>query len=504
MNSAIPKNYVEFMEHINKNFRDQQAIFEKKDGQFAGKKFGDLYDDVQTFAKKLYTLGLKGKNIAVIGSNCYDWIVTYFAVTTYVGVLVPIDDSWTASDLKNVLNTVKIDCVVCDEKALDKIYKVCLENGVKTIEFKRELDIYLSEKLTVIDVELDENKEPDEMSVLAFTSGTAGKPKGIMLSQNNLISNLYGIRELVPYERGDRILLSLPLAHVLNFNVYMTYQLYEGITVYLSNFDDFLNDLKVVKPTTFPAVPYLLEAIIKSIDEKSMKKIQKNILLSNTLRKKGKDKRDKLFKDFHLMLGGKVRYISIGGTNVRDSVLKFYDSLGVVVLQGYGLSECSPIVCSNSFNNNIPSTVGKVLYGQRVKIIEENDSNVGEIVVKGKNVMLGYYNNELLNQKSFTEDGYFKTGDLGYFDNAGCLHLVGRKKRLITTLTGQNIYLSEIEKLIMGYGNISKVVAYLDKNYLWVTIVTNLNEENVVKILKQVNGKLPKYKKIKNYVIKRG
>ena len=116
MNSAIPKNYVEFMEHINKNFRDQQAIFEKKDGQFAGKKFGDLYDDVQTFAKKLYTLGLKGKNIAVIGSNCYDWIVTYFAVTTYVGVLVPIDNSWTASDFKNVLNTVKIDCVDCDEK----------------------------------------------------------------------------------------------------------------------------------------------------------------------------------------------------------------------------------------------------------------------------------------------------------------------------------------------------------------------------------------------------
>ena len=504
MGSAIPKNYVEFMEHINKNFRDQNAIYEKKDGNFLGKKFGELYDDVQTFAKKLYTLGLKGKNIAVIGANCYDWIVTYFSVITYVGVLIPIDDTWTEYDLKNIMNTVKIDCVVCDEKSLDKVYTVCIENGIKTIEFKRDLEIFLSEKLTVIDVELDENKNPDDLSVLAFTSGTSGKPKGVMLSQNNLISNLYGIRELVPYERNDRILLALPLAHILSFNVYMAFQLYEGISVYLSNFEDVISDLKIVKPTSFPAVPYILEKIIKSIDEREMKKIQKNILLSNTLRKKGKDKRNKLFKDFHLMLGGKLRYISVGGTNVKDSVLKFYDNLGIVIIQGYGLTECSPIVSCNSFNNNIPSTVGKVLYGQRVKIIEENDSNIGEIVVKGRNVMLGYYNNDALNKKVFTEDGYFKTGDLGFFDNAGCLHLVGRKKRLITNLVGQNIYPAEIEKLIMAHNSISKVVAYLDKNYLCVTVVTNLDEAEVVKILKQVNKRLPKFKRIKDFVIKRG
>ena len=504
MDSAIPKNYVEFMEHINKNFRDKEAVFEKKDGNFFGKKFGDLYDDVQTFAKKLYTMGLKGKNIAVMGSNCYDWIVTYFSVVTYVGVLIPLDESWTADDLKNVLNTVSIDCIICDEKTLDKVYPVCLENGIKTIEFKRELEIFLSEKLTVIDVDLDLNKNPDDLSVLAFTSGTSSKPKGIMLSQNNLISNLYGIRELVPYDPYDRLLLVLPLWHVLNFNVYMAFQLYEGISIYLSNMENFIDDLKIVKPTTFPAVPYILEKILKSIDEKNMKKIQKNIVVSNSLRKKGKDKRDKLFKDFHAMLGGKLRYISIGGTNTKEAIMKFYDNLGVVVLQGYGLTECSPIVTFNSFNNNIPSTVGKVIYGQRVKIVDENESNIGEIAVKGKNVMLGYYNNDVLTKKSFTDDGYFKTGDLGYFDNAGCLHLVGRKKRLITTPTGKNIYPGEIEKMIMQYGDISKVVVYLDKSYLCVTIVTSLDESEVIKILKEVNRKLPKYKKIKDFSVKRG
>ena len=503
MSSEIPRNYVEFMEHINRNFRERNAIYEKKDGNFFGKKFGDLYDDVQTFAKKLYTMGLKGKNIAVVGSNCYDWVVTYFSVVTYVGVLIPLDETWTPDDLKNVLHTVKIDCIVCDEKTLDKFYPVCLENGIKTIEFKRELDIYLSERLTVSDIDLDQEKSSDELSVLAFTSGTSSKPKAIMLSQNNLMSNLYGIREMVPYDPGDRLLLVLPLWHILSFNIYMSYQLYEGISVYLSNMEEYMPDLKVVKPTSFPAVPYILENIIKSIDEKNMKKIQKNIIYSNSLRRKGKDKREKIFKDFHALFGGKLRYISVGGTNIKESVMKFYESLGIVVLQGYGLTECSPIVSSNSFNNNIISTVGKVLYGQRVKIIDENESHIGEIVVKGRNVMMGYYNNDLLNQKSFTTDGYFKTGDLGYFDNSGCLHLVGRKKRLITNLAGKNIYPGEIEKLIMSYGNIQKAVAYLDKNYLCVTLVTSLSEEDVVKILKQVNRKLPKYKRIKDFNIKR-
>lgn len=203
------------------------------------------------------------------------------------------------------------------------------------------------------------------------------------------------------------------------------------------------------------------------------------------------------------MFGGKLRYISIGGTNLRENVMKFYDNVGINIIQGYGLTECGPIIASNSYNNNILNTVGKVLIGEKVKIIEGNDSRIGEIVVKGKNVMLGYYNNEKLNEKSFTEDGYFKTGDLGYFDNSGSLHLVGRKKRLITTSTGKNIYPAEIEKMIMAFGNISKVVVYFDKNYLKVTLVTNLEEGEVVAILKDVNSKLPKYKKIRDFEIKR-
>lgn len=503
MNSAIPRNYVEYMEHINKNFRDKTGIYEKSNGNFLGKTFGELYDDVQTFSKKLYTLGLKGKKIAVMGENCYDWIITYFSVITYVGVLVPIDESFTSFDFKNILDNIDIECVICDEKTLDKVYPICIEKGIKTIEFKRDLEIYLSEKLTVNHIELDLNKNTDEASVIAFTSGTSSKPKGVMLSQNNLIANQYGIREMVPYTEDDRILLALPLCHILNSNIYMAYQLYEGISVYLTTIEDFVEDLKVVKPTSLPAVPYMLEKIVRSINEKAMKKIQKDMILSNNLRKKGKDKRLKIFKDFHSILGGKLRYISIGGTNTKESILKFYDNLGVTVLQGYGLTECSPIVTCNSFNNNMINTVGKTLYGEQVKIIESNDSRIGEIVVKGKNVMLGYYNNELLNEKSFTSDGFFKTGDLGYFDNGGCLHLVGRKKRLITNSISKNIYPSEIEKLIMSAGNISKVVVYLDKSYLNVTVVTNLEESEVIEILKNVNKRLPKYKKIKDFNIKR-
>lgn len=286
MGSAIPRNYVEYMEHINKNFRDKTAIYEKIDGNFFGKTLGQLYDDVQTFSKKLYTLGLKDKKIAIMGQNCYDWIVTYFSVITYVGVLVPLDETWTTYDLKNILDYVDIECIVCDEKTLDKVYPVCIERGIKTIEFKRDLEIYLSEKLTVNHVELDLNKKPEEMSVLAFTSGTSGNPKGVMLSQTNLLANEYGIRELVPYDSDDRVLLALPLCHILNFNIYMAYQLYEGISVYLTSIEDFIQDLKIVKPTSLPVIPYMLEKIVKSIDEKSMKKIQKELIMSNNLRKK--------------------------------------------------------------------------------------------------------------------------------------------------------------------------------------------------------------------------
>ncbi|MBP3596754.1 MAG: AMP-binding protein [Clostridia bacterium] len=503
MDSAIPRNYVEYMEHINRNFRDKTAIYEKKNGNFFGKTLGQLYDDVQTFSKKLYTLGLKGKKIAVMGKNCYEWIVTYFSVVTYVGVLVPIDETWTTYDFKNILDTVDIECIVCDEQTLDKVYPICIEKGIKTIEFRRDLEIYLSEKLSVNHIELDLDKKPEEMSVLAFTSGTSNKPKGVMLSQINLISNQYGLRQLVPYEAEDRILLVLPLWHILTFNVYMAYHLHEGISIYLTDMDNFIEDLRTVRPTSLPASPYMLEKIIKILDEKSMKRIQKDLVVSINLRKKGKDKRQKIFKDFHSIFGGKLRYISIGGTNLRENIMKFYDNVGLNVLQGYGLTECGPVITFNSYNNNILNTVGKVIYGQKVKIIEGNDSKIGEIAVKGKNVMLGYYNNDKLNEKSFTEDGYFKTGDLGYFDNTGSLHLVGRKKRLITTSSGKNIYPGEIEKMIMEFGKISKVVVYWDKTYLKVTIVTNLEEGQVIAILKDVNNKLPKYKRIKDFEIKR-
>lgn len=286
MGSAIPRNYVEYMEHINKNFRNKTAIYERENGNFLGKTLGDLYDDVQTFSKKLYTLGLKGKKIAIMGQNCYHWIVTYFSVITYVGVLVPLDETWTTYDLKNILDNVDIECIVCDEKTLDKVYPVCIERGITTIEFKRDLEIYLSEKLTVSHVELDLDKKPEEMSVLAFTSGTSSKPKGVMLSQINLLANQYAVRELVPYEPNDRILLALPLWHILTFNVYMAYQLYEGISIYLTTMEDFVQDLRMVRPTSLPVIPYMLEKIVKSIDEKAMKKIQKELIISNNLRKK--------------------------------------------------------------------------------------------------------------------------------------------------------------------------------------------------------------------------
>mgnify|MGYP003295642357 CR=1 FL=1 len=177
-------------------------------------------------------------------------------------------------------------------------------------------------------------------------------------------------------------------------------------------------------------------------------------------------------------------------------------NLGINLLQGYGLTETAPVIAAENYKKKRYGSVGVPLENVEVEIVNQDANGIGELRVKGPNVMLGYYENEEAT-KAVLKDGWFYTGDLGYFDNSGSLHLVGRKKRLITTSTGKNIYPAEIEKMIMAFGNISKVVVYLDKNFLRVTVVTNLEEGQIVAILKDVNNKLPKYKKIKDFEIKR-
>ena len=449
-------------------FGDNVAYWQKWDrkGEFEPITYKETLADVNGIGTWMMDKGLTGKRVAVIGPNCYQWCSTYLAVTGGIGCIVPLDKELGPEELKNQLQRSEASAVVFDKRHLD-VFKAIKDEGETQVEILVNFDaeeeedgVYAWKQIKEEGKKLIEagnedyiNAEVDNevMSILIFTSGTMGKPKGVMLSQRNVCSELMIAPTTFELRPDDVYLSFLPLHHTYECTCCFLMAIYKGSAVaFCQGLKYITKNLKEVRPTMMLAVPALYEKLYHTIWKNARKsgkeKALQNALRINRITKKvGIDLGAKLFKDIRDVFGGRMKTLICGGAKIDPQILDGLREFGFNTLQGYGLTEAAPMGAFNPQDAPNSRSVGVPFPGQDIKAINANEEGIGEICIKGPNIMLGYFDDPEETAKVLDEEGWFHTGDLGYVDEQGYAYLTGRAKNVIITKNGKNVYPEEIE-----------------------------------------------------------
>ncbi len=498
----------------------------KENGEIKEITYKAFVDRVYALGAFLDSQGCADGNIACIGANSVKWLTAYFAALRSRGAFVPIDKELPEKDIIHLLRKSESNVVFYDAKyeALLKEKKDEL-TGIKLfIGFDREAEEenFISFEKSICKGEnLDkagylyrpENDDKTKMKMLVFTSGTTGMSKGVMLSEHNLVSGVYyGLKVSTVFETGLSV---LPYNHtyesvsdiLVSFHHHSTLCINESLTALLKN-------LKLYKPDYIYVVPAMAEMfysrIMRELTAKNMKEqFEKAVSRSNTMRKIGIDRRKETFSFIHDIFGGNLRKIVCGGAPIRAEVGEFFDNIGIDLINGYGITECSPLVCANPDSANDYKTAGVRLPCVEWKISEPNSEGIGEILVKGDIVMIGYYKDPELTAQVLC-DGWFSTGDYGRITEDDRLIISGRKKNIIVLNNGKNIYPEEIEGYIQGIEYVSEVVVSGEKDengnesslLAEVFLTERKTPAQVLRSIRDACRELPIYKQISRVSIR--
>ena len=521
----------DIINNSNNKYKDAIAIQEKKNKKIVSYTYEQLRNDVYALGTKLIDMGLKDKHIAIVGENSYNWIVSYLAIITGVGVAVPLDKELDSEQISKLLEKGDASAVLFSKGFLSSIDEI-IENS--KLEFAACLND--TDKYTDVQTLINEGRQlinegstvyedsivnVNELNVIMFTSGTTGFNKGVMISQNNLLVNIeVACKAFGIYHKTVAV---LPFHHIYENVCGMMAPIAMGMNIFINDSLKYLSkNLKLVKPEMEVMVPLFLETMEKSIrvELKRMnveKVFENSIKVSNFLLKSGIDLRRLLFRKVHANFGGKLKAIVCGGAALKPELITFFGDIGITIHNGYGITECTPLISVNLNKKGDHFSVGKIFSSCQVKIDNKNEEGIGEILVKGPNVMMGYYKDDESNEKSFT-NGWFRTGDYGSIDADKNLVICGRKKNLIVLSNGKNVHPEELEGYIyemMPY--VKESLVYIDKNKKGSEVIStyvyldqdfssgkSLEElESILKEdLKKVNKKLPSFKKIQHIYIK--
>jgi long-chain acyl-CoA synthetase len=533
-------NYRELVDYSCEQHADQIAYKYKKDYmakpvEYINKTYEQTGKDIKALSTMLLSLGLQGKRVVLIGNNRYEWCISYLAVTCGDMVIVPIDRALPDKEITTLIRRSEAEVIICDEKYIEVVKEskknhdnqlnliICMDERedpeIETLNNLLNQGKQLIEKgdTSYDNIEIDENK----MSIMLFTSGTTNEPKAVMLSQKNICSNITDIASWVKIYPTDTLLSFLPIHHTFECTITFIYGFYCGATVaFCDGLKHIQKNLAEYQVSVFVAVPLVLETmykkIIKAIDDQGKTKLIKTMTkLSNTLLKCHIDLRKVIFKQVLDNFGGHLRVVLYGAAPMnKDTILGFKD-LGIDLIQGYGLTETSPVISAETDKEKRPGSVGLALPSLEVKIENPDQEGVGEITVKGPSVMMGYYENEEETKKAL-KDGWFSTGDFGYIDEEGFIYITGRKKDIIVLKNGKNVYPQEIEFLINKIPYVVESLVYSrDKDttdtMLCAKIVYDAEriketlgektekeyEEILWKEVKKINENLPIFKHIK-------
>ncbi|MBR3081868.1 MAG: AMP-binding protein [Clostridiales bacterium] len=519
-------------------------VKEKKGGEYIPISTEKYDHDIDSLGTYFMNTVKKGARIAIFAETRYEWYVSYLATTNGTGCVVPLDKELPVDDVLNMLTRAEVDIILFSKSKLDIINQVY--GKVDTVKYWISMDqttderfLYFydclkqgEEKLAAGDkIFTEATIDPEEMTILLFTSGTTAKSKAVMLCQKNICKNLMSMFSMLYIDRSDVWLSVLPLHHTYECTCGFLGQVYRGTTVAICEGLRYIaQNIQEVKPTCILMVPVMLELFYKKImkgvnaDPEKAKKLQKGIKLANALHLSNKMRR-KLFKQIHDVFGGRMRLIILGGAPVNPEILTFFQNIGFKCVQGYGLTECAPILALNRDKQFKNHAAGLPLPGCDVKILNPDSDGIGEFISKGDNNFLGYYNDPENTAIALDSEGYYHTGDLGYIDEDGFCIITGRKKNVIIAKNGKNVFPEEIEFLLSQSPYVAEsVVSGVNdevKDDIVVTatifpdveeikaklgIETDPTEEQIMTILKEVvaatNEKLESYKKIKNTVLR--
>jgi len=449
-------------------FGDKAAFLVKREGNpnYIPISYKQFKRDIDALGTALVDLGLKDKRIAIISENRYEWNVSYLAILCGTGIAVPLDKELPPNEIDNLIKRSEANAVIFSQNLAESMAAIRSEHqGVCFINMDAAQD---SDNVLSYSCLLEKGREllekgnrdfldaaidPEVMNILLFTSGTTDTSKAVMLSQKNICENLMNMCAMLYIDENDTFLSVLPIHHTYECTCGFLCQMYRGCTVaFCEGLRHIVKNLKESGCTIMNGVPLIFESMYKQIMNQAAKtgslgKLRFAIRLSNALRRIGIDIRKKLFRQIHETFGGKLRLFISGAAAIDPQVAKGFRDIGINLVQGYGLTECSPIVALNRDICFKDDAAGLPLPNLEVEIDNPDEDGVGEIKCKGPSVMLGYYKNEEATREAI-RDGWFYTGDLGYFDKDGFLHITGRKKNVIVTKNGKNIYPEEIETLL--------------------------------------------------------
>lgn len=479
LSSVEYKNMRELVEDCCKKYSDRTAYSYRKnikDKDSVKISFKQLGEEVCALGTEFISRGYTGKHVAVTGKMSYKWICTYLALISAGAVIVPLDAEWESADLASTVAFAECEYLICDREMEEKANAILAEanikehvliNGKSTDGKERLKDLIFAGQTKYEEGDnsyFEQKLDPEALAIIVFTSGTTGKGNGVMLTQKMLLSDIANGLKYI--EVSNKTIAVLPLHHTFGSTVNVLGHLCQGTEMYLSMGTRYvLKELKAEKPKHLVLVPLYLETfyrkIMANIKEKGKEKLVANMMkVSNGLRKIGIDRRRVFFKDILEAFGGELRFVISGGAPISQELIDAFDAWGVTIINGYGITECSPLISVNRNKKQVKGSVGYVLPCDEVKIADPNEDGEGEIRVKGPNVMLGYYRDEQATAEVFDEEGYFRTGDFGKLDGDGALYITGRLKNLIILSNGKNVYPEEIEKVFSSVPGVQDAVVY--------------------------------------------
>lgn len=492
-----PADLKDLISYCTETYDDKTAFWYKKKGQEIKVSFNQLQSDINALGTYLYSKGYTDTHIAVLGENSYEWIVSYFAIVNGGNVVVPIDKEANSEDVRFQLEKSDASLLIHSDMYSD-IAEYC---NLESINMKF-FDYFLREGKKLL--ESGENRfinttiDREKLCAIVFTSGTTAEPKGVMLNHKNLVEDLIVSSKNLCLP-GDTVAV-LPFYHTYGFMASILCPMLKGYSVFINaSLKKAFNDIKYAQPRYIAVVPMVVHTIYEKIwsgirNQKKENQFKRIIKLSNILLKFKIDVRKKVFREIYETFGGNLEMIITGGAITDEKYIRFFYGIGIKVTNGYGITECSPIVATMRNEHYKPESVGTVNPEIDVRIID------GEIHVKGRNVFMGYYKNVKVTEEVF-DGAWFKTGDLGRIDDEGFLYISGRRNNLIILSSGKKIIPEELENLISGsVPEVKEVLVYAENNVITAEIVLDMESDEKKDVIrekiKELNKKLPLYKEI--------